>query len=86
MPLVCGKGPENRIVLQARAALSYEGVLRDARHELVAHGEAAAAAATAAQEREAAAAVEKSDLQGEVRLKEAQLKSVAQVRAERCTR
>lgn len=67
------------MLLQARAALSYEGVLCDARHELVAHGEAAAAAAKAAQDREAAAAAEKADLQGDVRLKEAQLKSVAQV-------
>lgn len=79
MSVVCSKRPETRMLLQARAALSYEGVLCDARHELVAHGEAAAAAAKAAQDREAAAAAEKADLQGDVRLKEAQLKSVAQV-------
>ena len=46
---------------------------------MVAHREAASTAATAAAVREEALEAEKGDLHGQVRLKEAQLKSVAQV-------
>eukprot|EP00892_Ulva_mutabilis_P008523 jgi/Ulvmu1/6042/UM027_0019.1 len=72
-------------LVQARAALSYEGVLEEVRHEMAARGEAAQAAAAAADGREVALHGEKADLRKQVDLKEAQLKSVAQrmIKAER---